>query len=224
MSFRRAKIVCTLGPASRSAHMIERLMRAGMDVARLNFSHGTQASTHAKTVVAHSRRRRSSSKPHAPSSPICAAKKFAPGALEGGLAGSLRAGQQFTISKRDERTGDATGVSTTFKMLPREVHRGDRILLSDGFDRVARAVRTARWRFLCRVVNGGNSRRASRASICRACESEVPALDAQKTCADLAFALDAGRELHRRELRAARSRRRSRLKTRGTRAPDTTRQ
>ena len=41
MNFRSAKIVCTLGPASHSPEMIERMMRVGMDVARLNFSHGT---------------------------------------------------------------------------------------------------------------------------------------------------------------------------------------
>ena len=49
MNFRSAKIVCTLGPASNSPEMIERLMRAGMDVARLNFSHGTHAD-HARTI------------------------------------------------------------------------------------------------------------------------------------------------------------------------------
>ena len=49
MNFRSAKIVCTLGPASNSLEMIERLMRAGMDVARLNFSHGTHED-HAGTI------------------------------------------------------------------------------------------------------------------------------------------------------------------------------
>src|SRR2546425_12660549 len=41
MSFRHSKIVCTIGPASRTPRMIDRLLSAGMDVARLNFSHGT---------------------------------------------------------------------------------------------------------------------------------------------------------------------------------------
>ena len=49
MNFRSAKIVCTLGPASNSEEMIEKLMRAGMDVARLNFSHGTH-DDHAQTI------------------------------------------------------------------------------------------------------------------------------------------------------------------------------
>ena len=49
MSFRHSKIVCTIGPASRSPKMIDRLLEAGMDVARLNFSHGTHEE-HAKNI------------------------------------------------------------------------------------------------------------------------------------------------------------------------------
>src|SRR5713226_344670 len=50
MSFRHSKIVCTIGPASRSPRMIDRLLNAGMDVARLNFSHGTREE-HAKSIT-----------------------------------------------------------------------------------------------------------------------------------------------------------------------------
>src|SRR2546427_12109914 len=49
MSFRHSKIVCTIGPATRSPRMIDRLLRAGMDVARLNFSHGSHEE-HAKSI------------------------------------------------------------------------------------------------------------------------------------------------------------------------------
>src|SRR3989449_10786784 len=49
MSFRHSKIVCTIGPASRSPKMIDRLLGAGMDVARLNFSHGTHEE-HARNI------------------------------------------------------------------------------------------------------------------------------------------------------------------------------
>ncbi|MGC1128587.1 MAG: pyruvate kinase, partial [Candidatus Acidiferrales bacterium] len=51
MELRRAKIVCTLGPASTSPEMIDRMVRSGMDVARLNFSHG-KPEEHAKRVAA----------------------------------------------------------------------------------------------------------------------------------------------------------------------------
>src|SRR5260370_34554849 len=49
MSFRHSKIVCTIGPATRSARMIDRLLSAGMDVAWLNFSHGSHEE-HAKNI------------------------------------------------------------------------------------------------------------------------------------------------------------------------------
>ncbi len=50
MPFRHSKIVCTIGPASRSPRIIERLLNAGMDVARLNFSHGSHAD-HAQSIA-----------------------------------------------------------------------------------------------------------------------------------------------------------------------------
>ncbi|MGC2527221.1 MAG: pyruvate kinase, partial [Candidatus Acidiferrum sp.] len=50
MAFRHSKIVCTIGPASRSSSMVSRLIKAGMDVARLNFSHGTHAE-HAQNIA-----------------------------------------------------------------------------------------------------------------------------------------------------------------------------
>ena len=51
MAFRHSKIVCTIGPASSSPRIIQRLMQAGMDVARLNFSHGTHAD-HERSIAA----------------------------------------------------------------------------------------------------------------------------------------------------------------------------
>jgi len=50
MEFRHSKIVCTIGPASRSPRIIGRLLRAGMDVARLNFSHGSHEE-HAQSIA-----------------------------------------------------------------------------------------------------------------------------------------------------------------------------
>jgi pyruvate kinase len=148
---RRAKIVCTLGPASRSRHMIDQLMRAGMDVARLNFSHGTQAE-HAATV----KLLRAASGRHQKPIAILAdlpGPKIRTGALEGGKPVLLRAGQNFTISSI-QRAGDSQGVSTTYRTLPSEVRRGDRILLSDGLIEL-RVESTRRHDILCRVVNGG---------------------------------------------------------------------
>ena len=113
---RRAKIVCTLGPASSSYKMIEKLVRAGMDVARLNFSHGT----HAEHEQAHRRRSpcfRPLSKSRSAFSPTCRARKSAPASWSDGKPVRLRFGQRFTITTATSR--HRRGVSTTFRALAR---------------------------------------------------------------------------------------------------------
>jgi len=151
MTFRKAKIVCTIGPASASPQVIDDLLRLGMDVARLNFSHGTQAE-HARVVEAI----RKSSGRYEKSVAILAdlqGPKIRTGLLQGGKAVTLRAGQHFTITA-EQRLGDARCVSTTYRRLPREVRKGDRILLADGL--IELRVEGVRGNdVLCRVVNGG---------------------------------------------------------------------
>src|SRR5690242_13605818 len=129
MNFRHSKIVCTIGPATRSPRMIDKLFAAGMDVARLNFSHGTHEE-HAENFAMI----RGASGEHEKPVAILAdlqGPKIRTGALAGGGPVMLRAGQPFVITTA-KVLGDSTRVSTTFTPLPREVHRGDRILLSDG--------------------------------------------------------------------------------------------
>jgi pyruvate kinase len=151
MNFRSAKIVCTLGPASDSADMIERLMRAGMDVARLNFSHGTHAE-HARTIK---RLREASARVSKPIGILADLQgpKIRTGALAEGHPVQLRTGQRFTISIR-KHPGTTAGVSTTYKRLPRDVSRGNRILLGDGLIEL-RVLSTTSNSVLCKVVNGG---------------------------------------------------------------------
>jgi pyruvate kinase len=151
MNFRSAKIVCTLGPSSDSAEMIERLMRAGMDVARLNFSHGTHEE-HARSIK---RLREASVRLSKPIGILADLQgpKIRTGALVDGIRVQLSAGQLFTISTRDF-PGTSAGVSTTYKRLPRDVSRGDRILLGDGLIEL-RVQSTTSNSILCKVVNGG---------------------------------------------------------------------
>jgi pyruvate kinase len=126
---RRTKIVCTLGPASDSEASIEALLHAGMDVARVNFSHGTQE-THATTIM----RLRAAAERLGRSLAILQdlqGPKIRTGALTDGKAVTLRDGQRFTITTRSI-TGTTTCVSTTYAGFPLDVKPGDRILLSDG--------------------------------------------------------------------------------------------
>jgi pyruvate kinase len=151
MTDRKAKIVCTLGPVTTSARMIDRMVRAGMDVARLNFSHGAPEE-HAARVAAVRRASGHHQKPVAILADL-QGPKIRTGELEGGGPVRLRFGQRFVITTTP-KTGNAEGVSTNFTALPEVVHKGDRILLRDG--EIALRVLKIRGReVVCRVENGG---------------------------------------------------------------------
>jgi pyruvate kinase len=151
MPFRHSKIVCTIGPASRTPGIIERLLRAGMDVARLNFSHGSHED-HAGSIATLRALAMKLDKPVAILADL-QGPKIRTGVLAGGVPVALRSGQQFTITTA-KILGDSTRVNTTFLPLPREVHRGARILLSDGLIEL-RVERVRGQEVICEVVNGG---------------------------------------------------------------------
>jgi pyruvate kinase len=126
---RKAKIVCTVGPSSNSEAVLRDLMRMGMDVARLNFSHGTHEE-HARVI---DRLRKVASKEERS---ICILQdlqgpKIRTGRLKFRTPVALKAGSNVTITPRD-LLGTSTLLSTTFKTLAQEVSPGSRILLADG--------------------------------------------------------------------------------------------
>jgi pyruvate kinase len=128
-TIRRTKIVCTMGPASSSEDRIAALIAAGMNVARLNFSHGNHAE-HAAVLAAIRRISRRLSKPVAILQDL-QGPKIRTGSLEGGDPVMLKDQAPFTITTRDV-VGSAAQVSTTYDGLPGDVQRGDRLLLDDG--------------------------------------------------------------------------------------------
>ncbi|HKO04193.1 MAG TPA: pyruvate kinase [Candidatus Acidoferrales bacterium] len=151
LTLRRAKIVCTIGPATRSPEMADRLLAAGMNVARLNFSHGTHEE-HAAAIRA---LRRASFRQQRPLAILADLQgpKIRTGTLAGGRPVQLEAGKSFVITT-ENIAGDAARVSTTFARLPRDVHRGDRVLLADGL--IELRVTAVRGRdVVTRIVNGG---------------------------------------------------------------------
>ncbi|HLZ13500.1 MAG TPA: pyruvate kinase [Candidatus Acidoferrum sp.] len=185
-SFRHSKIVCTIGPASSSPRVIRKLLEAGMDVARLNFSHGTH-DEHAKNIGA----LRAAAAAMRKTIAILAdlqGPKIRTGALAGGGPVRLRAGQEFTITTA-KVLGDTTRVSTVFEPLPREVKKGDRILLSDGLIEL-RVKQVGRAEIICGVVNGGSLGENKGINL-PGVKLRVPALT-PKDKADLKFALSAG--------------------------------
>ena len=126
---RRTKIVATLGPASDTDDRIRQLIQAGVDVTRLNFSHGTHEQ-HAARIA------RVRAQAEAVGKPVAIlldlqGPKIRTGTLKNGVAVVLENGATFTITAQPAE-GDAQRVSTTYQDLPRDVQTGDRILLSDG--------------------------------------------------------------------------------------------
>ena len=186
MAFRHSKIVCTIGPASRSPKIIDRLMQAGMDVARLNFSHGTHAD-HAHSIAMIRAAANKRQKPVAILADL-QGPKIRTGPLAGASPVLLRAGQKFVITTA-QVLGDSTRVSTVFRPLPREVHRGDRILLSDGLIEL-RVEKIRGHEVICQVINGGALGEHKGINL-PGIELRVPALT-PKDRTDLVFALKHG--------------------------------
>jgi pyruvate kinase len=125
---RRAKIVCTLGPASNTLERIRALVDAGMDCARLNFSHGD----HKDHAAVARMLREVAARAGRPISILAdlSGPKMRVGRFPGGPI-ELIPGKPFVLSARDV-PGDQNIVSVTYKPLPRDVRPGDPILLDDG--------------------------------------------------------------------------------------------
>jgi pyruvate kinase len=124
----RTRIVCTLGPASRSLETLEQLVQNGLSVARLNFSHGTREE-HAAAIAD---LREVSEKLERPVAILqdLAGFKVRIGEMAGGSA-QLQPGSLFTLAPGD-RPGDAQGASVSYPDLARDLRPGDTLLLSDG--------------------------------------------------------------------------------------------
>ena len=149
----KTKIVCTIGPASEAPEVLEQMIRAGMNVARLNFSHGDFES-HKKVIE------------------TIRAASLATGrrvAIMGDLPGpkmrigklakepiELKSGDSFTLTTEDI-TGSNERVSISFTRLPDVVKPGDTLYLNDGFIQV-KVVKVEGNDVLCRVMVGGELR------------------------------------------------------------------
>ncbi|KAI8852899.1 pyruvate kinase [Chytridium lagenaria] len=128
----KSKIICTIGPKTQSVEMLGKLVEAGMNVARMNFSHGSHE-YHAQTI-ANLRTYVNSSK-HPRTVAILLDTKgpeIRTGKLEGGKDVKLIAGSTFTFHNDLTRLGDASQVATTYSSLHSTVNVGDRVLVDDG--------------------------------------------------------------------------------------------
>src|SRR5262245_12255075 len=147
---RRTKIVATLGPASSDPGAIEQLIAAGVDVFRLNMSHGT----HAEHRAAYDRVRAAAAQRDAPVAvlvDLCGPKlrvgRFAGGRID------LTAGEQVVVTTRDV-PGEPGLIPSQYEALAEDVRPGDRILLDDGLLEL-RVERVEGTEVGCQVVHGG---------------------------------------------------------------------
>lgn len=148
--FRKTKIIATIGPASDTAETLRLMVEAGMNVARLNLSHGT-FDEHAERVQ---RIRRAASGAGRQVAVMIDTRgsEIRTGRLRNNYA-DLRRGAEFTL-RTDGEPGDENGVSVSYRKLPQEVAVGDVILLDDGA--VELEVRSTTDREIqCRVVHSG---------------------------------------------------------------------
>ena len=144
------KIVCTIGPASESPEIIRAMIKGGMNVARLNFSHGNHREHKKKIQVIRSV---SDELSH----PVAILQDLAGPKIRVGILPEpgvrLEPGQTFTLASQDVE-GTRDRVSVSYSSLPEEVEPGDRILLSDGsIELVVQG--KSQFEVYCEVVTGG---------------------------------------------------------------------
>jgi pyruvate kinase len=148
---RRAKILATLGPATRDPAVIESLLAAGVNGVRINMSHGTQEEKAEDIRIV----RAAAKKLNHPLAVLVdlSGPKIRTGALKDARPVTLKADAQFTITTRQVE-GNANEVSTNYPDLARVVQPGAKLLLDDGA--IALNVEaTTKTDLVCRVVNGG---------------------------------------------------------------------
>lgn len=185
---RRAKIVCTIGPATATPERMAALIDAGMNVARMNFSHGTQAD-HESVYRTVRQAAEAAGKPVAVLADLQGPKirlgKFVDGEAE------WTAGDRVFITS-DDVEGTSQRVSTTYKKLPSEARKGDRLLVDDG-KLSLEVISVDDNEIECLVVEGGPVSDYKGLSLPNVAIS-VPALS-EKDISDLKFALDLGVDL-----------------------------
>jgi len=186
MEVRRAKIICTIGPSCSTEAALRNLLHVGMDVARLNFSHGSHQD-HARHIQILRKLVAEEGKT------ICILQdlqgpKIRTGALKGNQPVILKTGGQVTITTRDVE-GTAELISTTFQGLADEVKPGTCILLSDGKIelRVSDVIGDD---IECEIINGGVLGEHQGINLPGAALS-IPALT-EKDRKDLEFGLEHG--------------------------------
>ncbi len=177
----KTKIICSIGPASSKVEILEKMIDAGMNVARFNMSHGTHES-HQKMIEATKFARQNKKKPVAimidTKGPEIRIKQFK------NVAVNLKSGEQFVLTTKDV-VGNKTCVSVTYQNLPKILQKNAKILINDGNIEL-RVDKICKEDIICTVVHGGelsNNKSINLPGI----KTDMPYLSAQDKL-DLSFA------------------------------------
>ncbi len=148
---KRTKIICTLGPATNKKSVLRSLMRAGMDIARFNFSHGSHEEHAARVDMIKNLREEL----NLPIAMLLDTKgpEIRTGLLKDGKKVLLEAGSQFVLTTGDY-IGDEHKVSITYETLYKDVKKGGKILIDDGLIELE-IEEIKQGDIVCRVLNGG---------------------------------------------------------------------
>lgn len=182
---KKTKIICTLGPAVDNPEILEKLILAGMDVARINFSHGNYQDQEPRITNFKEVRKRTN-RPVAlmldTKGPEIRIGKFENGEIE------LREGAIFTLVNEDI-LGDQTRVSITYKNLHNEVNVGTMILINDGLIKIE-VLEIQGTNIICKVIDGGKLTNTKSINIPGMCIN-LPS-PTEKDIEDIKFGIQAG--------------------------------
>ena len=148
---KRTKIICTLGPASSKKNILRAMMRAGMDIARFNFSHGSHEEHRERVDMVKNLREEL----NLPVAMLLDTKgpEIRTKLLKDHKKVTLETGSQFILTTGDE-PGDETKVAITYENLYKDVKKGGKILIDDGLIELE-IENIKNQDIVCRVLNGG---------------------------------------------------------------------
>lgn len=182
---RRTKIVCTLGPASKSVDIIKKMMLAGMNVARINFSHGTYEEH--KVIIDNFKKAREELGLPIPLMLDTNGPEIRIGRFENDKV-ELSKGQEFTITTKDI-IGNQHIVSVNYKSITEDVSVGNKLLLDDGLiELVVKQVTDTD--IICEVKQGGTLSNNKSINIPEV-EVDLPVMS-EKDIADIKFGIENG--------------------------------
>jgi len=186
---KKTKIICTIGPSSNSLEMLTTLIANGMDVARLNFSHGDY--DFFKTLVNNIRIASKLANREIAVLQDLQGPKIRTGKVENGAV-ELKEGQSFTITTDDLEIGNNKIVSTSYKNLPKELKVNSTLLIDDGY-LIFKVKNITKNDVECIVIKGGKLK-DKKGIIAPGISFSAPAIS-EKDLEDLKFGLSLGIDL-----------------------------